>query len=164
MASAYEQERAANIARNKAVMVALGLEDADVRLHAKRAPTKRVRDSDTELRRSKRLAGESIAPDAPSSAEPRSVGRQMRASVVGTASYEHTLHRVRTMSEPQLWTRMNRIENAKGRHAVAKMRLFASVCFLEGLFDLAHACSEALARLVAILGDDDDQSSSVERA
>ena len=61
----------------------------------------------------------------------RHAGAQRRASVVGTASYRHTLMRVRTMDENALARRIKAIERAKGKHAVIKMRLFARVLFLE---------------------------------
>ena len=154
--SEYEQLREANIARNRAVMVALGLVDADVRLHdaggakqaakKKRAPAAPPREGE---RRSKRARGldpagapvprpaadggdgdESNGAHASALAAERNAGQQRRATIVGTASYAHTLMRVRSMSEDALWTRMNKIEKAKGRHAVTKMRLFARVAYL----------------------------------
>ena len=101
----------------------------------------------------------------------RHAGAQKRASVVGTASYRHTLMRcaleltlhtshvtdtcdsVRTMSEAGLAARIKAIERAKGQHAVVKMRLFARVLFLEQYEELAHDATEALQRLIAVLGD-----------
>ena len=62
----------------------------------------------------------------------RNAGCQAKVSVVGTASYQHTLMRARTMSHPALANRIKAIERAKGKHAVVKMRLFARVLFLEG--------------------------------
>ena len=61
----------------------------------------------------------------------RHAGAQRRAPVVGTASYRHTLMRVRTMGEDALARRITAIERAKGKFAVIKMRLFARVLFLE---------------------------------
>ena len=78
-----------------------------------------------------------------------------RVSVVGTASYQHTLMRVRTMSEPALGNRVKAIERAKGKHAVVKMKLFARVLFLEGYEELSTLATESLERLVAELGDPD---------
>ena len=80
-------------------------------------------------------------------------GRQRRASVVGTASYAHTLMRVRTMNEAALARRATVIERACGRHAVIKMRLFARVLCLEGYDELAEEATAALARLIEKLGD-----------
>jgi len=73
--------------------------------------------------------------------------------MVGTASYKHTLMRVRTMSEKKLDQRIRTIERAKGQHAVIKMRLFARVLCLEGYEDLAAEATESLKRLVEVLGD-----------
>ena len=85
----------------------------------------------------------------------RNAGIQERVSVVGTASYQHTLMRVRTMSEPALGNRVKAIERAKGKHAVVKMKLFARVLFLEGHEELSTTATESLERLVAELGDPD---------
>ena len=52
---------------------------------------------------------------------------------------------------------MNAIRNARGKHCVTKMRLFARVLFLEGYEDLAGTCVEALEELVAELGDPDEE-------
>ena len=187
--SEYELLRERNIARNKAVMLALGLIDDDVTLHKAARATKKAKPAAAKKRkaaaepregsrRSKRVQGQtpegaagadeaavarpeeddddvddSRHEEARAAHEARWSGQQRRATIVGTASYAHTLMRVRTMSEAALWTRMKKIEQAKGQHAVTKMRLFARVCFLEEYFDLADACTEALARLVAALGD-----------
>jgi len=108
----------------------------------------------------------------------RHAGRQQRATIVGTASYNHTLMRcvlmstlnncvcyvtsfriclglisVRTMTEPALLRRVAAIERAKGAHAVIKMRMFARVAFLEGYDAVADAATEALTRLIEVLGD-----------
>ena len=89
----------------------------------------------------------------------RNAGCQARVSVVGTASYQHTLMRVRTMSLSALSNRIKAIERAKGKHAVVKMRLFARVLFLEGNEGLADDAAAALARLVEELGDPDARDS-----
>ena len=44
--------------------------------------------------------------------------KQKKQTIVGTASYQHTLMRVRTMTEPKLRNRMNAISRAKGQHCV----------------------------------------------
>jgi hypothetical protein len=119
----YEREREARIARNRAVMESLGLIDDDVSLAAelrlKRAgrvdtsAKKRKAEPQAPLRRSRRLeageAGEVLAAtagecelEAEGEAEHeawvrRHAGKQARASVVGTASYEHTLMRCGTL-------------------------------------------------------------------
>ena len=177
---------AGNIARNEAVMRALGLGTHDVGLHQaakqQRAPRKRAADAPKRepTRRSNRVAGleaNGSLVDASGDANDaddaelsdahalelrdhlRWAGRQ-RKSIVGSASYEHTLMRVRSMTEPKLWQRMRVIEKAKGQNAVVKcvgprlvcawalsarigesertatprrMRLFARVCFLEDM-------------------------------
>lgn len=82
----------------------------------------------------------------------RWAGLQKGASPVGTASYEHTLHRVMTMSEAQLERRIRAIERACGQHAVAKMKLFATVLALEGYAELAEEATDAFQRLVEKLG------------
>jgi len=87
----------------------------------------------------------------------RNAGKQARAAIVGTTSYNHTLMRVKTMDERGLERRMNAIRNARGKHCVTKMRLFARVLFLEGYEDLAGTCVEALEELVAELGDPDEE-------
>ena len=76
---------------------------------------------------------------------------------MGTTSYNHTLMRVKTMDERGLERRMHAIRNARGKHCVTKMRLFARVLFLEGYEDLAGMCVEALEELVAELGDPDEE-------
>lgn len=191
--SEYEQLRERNIARNRAVMQALGLFDNDIALHKAnagaattktKAPKKRKAPAEPRegARRSKRVQGQTPDGDAmpePTATAPRCddqvdglhakardehnarwAGHQQRATIVGTASYAHTLMRVRTMSEDALWRRMKTIEKAKGQHAVTKMRLFARVCFLEELFELADACSEALKRLIDVLGDPNDDETT----
>mmetsp|Transcript_5743 Transcript_5743/g.14692 ORF Transcript_5743/g.14692 Transcript_5743/m.14692 type:complete len:217 (+) Transcript_5743:42-692(+) len=82
----------------------------------------------------------------------RWAGLQKGVSPVGTASYEHTLHRVLTMSEAQLVRRMHAIERACGQHAVVKMKLFATVLALEGYAELAEDATDAYQRLVEKLG------------
>ena len=89
--------------------------------------------------------------------------KQKKQTIVGTASYQHTLMRVRTMTEPKLRNRMNAISRAKGQHCVTKMRLFARILFLEGYEELAEECAEELSALIGILGDaKDDETREVE--
>ncbi|GMH95261.1 hypothetical protein TrST_g1354 [Triparma strigata] len=64
-----------------------------------------------------------------------------------TASYEHCLMRVRTMSSKALSTRVRRIENAAGKHCIIKMAVFKSCLQDEGLWELSEEASEALERL-----------------
>ena len=83
-------------------------------------------------------------------------GKQSAATVVGTASYEHTLMRVMTMSDAGLANRIKAIERACGQHAVVKLKLFATILALEGYVDLAEDASAAHQRLVAKLGEPDE--------
>jgi hypothetical protein len=136
--SDYEQLRARNIERNKQVMLALGIDDTDLVLHAahnanggkkKAAPKRKLEDSDaprpSPTRRSSRTRGEPVRLlelDVSGEAESREecssrtqaplrgsevdhalaeaehnerwAGRQGKATIVGTASYQHTLMRV----------------------------------------------------------------------
>ena len=123
--------------------------------------TKTKRDDDT-LKTSTYLADHEIDEvherDAAAYAR-RNAGCQAKVSVVGTASYQHTLMRARTMSHPALANRIKAIERAKGKHAVVKMRLFARVLFLEGNEGLADDAAAALARLIDELGDPDARDS-----
>jgi hypothetical protein len=64
-----------------------------------------------------------------------------------TATYEHCLHRVRTMSHKALENRIRIIERAAGKHCVIKMAITASCLKDEGLWDLADLASAALERL-----------------
>ncbi|EOD06670.1 hypothetical protein EMIHUDRAFT_460090 [Emiliania huxleyi CCMP1516] len=169
--SDYEKERLANIARNQKVLESLGLVRRDAELHesirSKEAPKKK-RKADPEsadavraaVRRSARLAGAPasrqglLSPSAGDSSTAgksssadhseaqadyeRWSGKQARATIVGTASYAHTL--------------MRAIERACGQHAVAKMKLFATILALEGYVGLAEDASAAYERLRERLG------------
>ena len=79
--------------------------------------------------------------------------KQAGVTVVGTASYAHTLMRVMTMSESGLANRIKAIERACGQHAVAKMKLFATILALEGYVELAEDASSAYERLKDKLGE-----------
>jgi len=85
--------------------------------------------------------------------ERRHAGRQGRGAFVGTASYAHTLMRVRTLSEQALSNRIKAIERSKGKYAVVKMRLFAQVLALDGFDCLTRDATDALVRLISVLGD-----------
>ena len=67
-----------------------------------------------------------------------------------TATYEHTVMRVSTMSEKKLYTRVKVIERAAGKYAVLKMRMFAEVLLLEGMEEIATEAQQALARLLEL--------------
>ena len=198
----YERARERNIARNREIMLALGLTKHDACMHAEASGSgrdgtkkmkslktvganedkKHIADASTRVRRSTRArnvvkvdvkeervdvaeedadADESNAELHRAAAEAhaaRNAGRQGRAALVGTASYQHTLMRVRTMrDEDKLRRRMKTIESARGKHAVTKMRLFARVLFLEGYERLAGECVESLEFLISELGDPEEE-------
>ncbi|CAM9143002.1 unnamed protein product [Ectocarpus sp. 12 AP-2014] len=66
----------------------------------------------------------------------------------GTASYNHCLHRVRTMSDVSLARRVRTIERARGAQAKEKMLVFSRVLTAKGKTDLAEMAEAALDRLV----------------
>ncbi|CAM9483011.1 unnamed protein product [Ectocarpus sp. 4 AP-2014] len=66
----------------------------------------------------------------------------------GTASYNHCLHRVRTMSDVSLARRVRTIERARGAQAKEKMLVFSRVLTATGKTDLAEMAEAALDRLV----------------
>eukprot|EP00804_Cyclotella_cryptica_P017638 CCRYP_006771-RA/>CCRYP_006771-RA protein AED:0.36 eAED:0.36 QI:809/1/1/1/0.33/0/4/2079/230 len=68
-----------------------------------------------------------------------------------TASYEHCLMRVRTMSEKGLKNRIRAIERAAGKHCVVKMAIFKSCLQDEGLWEIAEMAADALERLKGLL-------------
>lgn len=64
-----------------------------------------------------------------------------------TATYDHCLMRVRTMTDKALANRVKAIERACGKHCVVKMAIFKSCLQDEGYWDLAALASDALERL-----------------
>jgi hypothetical protein len=68
-----------------------------------------------------------------------------------TATYEHCLFRVRTMTEKALESRVRAIERATGKHCVVKMAIFKSCLQDEGMWHLAELAEQALERLKALL-------------
>jgi hypothetical protein len=54
-------------------------------------------------------------------------GQQRPATIVGTASYQHTLHRVRTMSEKALALRIRAIERGEPPPFMTFLHLFLSI-------------------------------------
>lgn len=78
-------------------------------------------------------------------------GVKVAAKENPTATYEHCLMRVRTMTEKRLASRVKVIERAAGKHCVVKMAIFKSCLQDEGMWDLAKYASEALERLKALL-------------
>lgn len=67
-----------------------------------------------------------------------------------TATYEHCLMRVKTMTDKALANRVKAIERAAGKHCVVKMAIFKSCLQDEGMWELAEVTSEALERLKAL--------------
>ena len=67
-----------------------------------------------------------------------------------TATYEHCLMRVKTMTEKGLLNRVKVIERAAGSHCVVKMAIFKSCLQDEGMWELAEVASDALERLKAL--------------
>jgi hypothetical protein len=67
-----------------------------------------------------------------------------------TATYEHCLIRVQTMTAKGLANRVKAIERAAGKHCVVKMAIFKSCLQDQELWDLAELASEALERLKAM--------------
>eukprot|EP00535_Pseudo-nitzschia_heimii_P007461 CAMPEP_0197185782 /NCGR_PEP_ID=MMETSP1423-20130617/12684_1 /TAXON_ID=476441 /ORGANISM="Pseudo-nitzschia heimii, Strain UNC1101" /LENGTH=209 /DNA_ID=CAMNT_0042636935 /DNA_START=47 /DNA_END=676 /DNA_ORIENTATION=+ len=67
-----------------------------------------------------------------------------------TATYEHCLMRVKTMTSKALVNRVKAIERAAGKHCVVKMAIFKSCLQDEGMWDLAEVASGALERLKAL--------------
>lgn len=64
-----------------------------------------------------------------------------------TATYEHCLMRVKSMSVKRLATRVKVIERAAGKHCIIKMAIFKSCLQDEGMWSLAELANEALERL-----------------
>jgi len=64
-----------------------------------------------------------------------------------TATYEHCLMRVQTMTDKALANRVKAIERAVGKHCVVKMAIFKSCLQDEDKWSLAKLAGEALERL-----------------
>lgn len=77
-------------------------------------------------------------------------GADKAAAENPTASYEHCLMRIRSMTEKGLANRVKAIERAAGKHCVVKMAIFKSCLQDEGLWDLAELAADALERLKAL--------------
>jgi hypothetical protein len=67
-----------------------------------------------------------------------------------SATYEHCLMRVRTMTEKGLANRVKAIERAAGKHCVVKMAIFKSCLQDENSWELAGLAGSALERLKAL--------------
>lgn len=78
------------------------------------------------------------------------LGAEKAASENPTASYEHCLMRVCTMTEKGLANRVKVIERAAGKHCVVKMAIFKSCLQDQGLWDVADLAARSLERLKAL--------------
>lgn len=82
--------------------------------------------------------------------EHAALGAERAAKENPTATYEHCLMRVRTMSANQLECRIRVIERAAGKHCVIKMAIMASCLQDEGEWKLAELATASLERLKAL--------------
>lgn len=74
-----------------------------------------------------------------------------------TATYEHCLMRVRSMSDKRLQTRIKVIERAAGKHCVIKMAIFKSCLQDENKWELADMAASALERLKSLVPPLEDE-------
>ncbi|KAL9191427.1 hypothetical protein ACHAXT_001133 [Thalassiosira profunda] len=74
-------------------------------------------------------------------------GAEMAGQKNPTATYEHCLMRVRSMTDKGLANRVKAIERAAGKHCVVKMAIFKSCLQDEDKWELAKLASDALERL-----------------
>lgn len=77
-------------------------------------------------------------------------GAEKAAREKPTATYEHCLMRVKTMTDKGLQNRVKAIERATGKHCVVKMAIFKSCLQDEDKWELADLASQALERLKAM--------------
>ena len=77
-------------------------------------------------------------------------GAEKAAKENPTATYEHCLMRVKSMTDKALANRVKAIERAAGKHCVVKMAIFKSCLQDEGMWELAKLASDALERLKAL--------------
>jgi hypothetical protein len=84
-------------------------------------------------------------------------GAEKAAKENPTATYEHCLMRVRTMTHKGLCNRVRTIERAAGKHCVVKMAIFKSCLQDEGLWDIADVASEALERLKGLQAPSEEE-------
>lgn len=83
--------------------------------------------------------------------EVANAGVDMAGKENPTATYEHCLMRVRSMTEKGLANRVRAIERAAGKHCVVKMAIFKSCLQDEDMWELAKLASESLERLKGLL-------------
>lgn len=77
-------------------------------------------------------------------------GAEKAAKENPTATYEHCIMRVQTMTDKALANRVKSIERAAGKHCVVKMAIFKSCLQDEGKWELAELARDALERLKAL--------------
>jgi len=77
-------------------------------------------------------------------------GAEVTAKENPSATYEHCLMRVKTMTDKGLASRVKVIERAAGRHCVVKMAIFKCCLQDQEMWELANLASEALERLKAL--------------
>lgn len=77
-------------------------------------------------------------------------GAEKAAKENPTATYEHCLMRVKSMTDKALANRVKAIERAAGKHCVVKMAIFKSCLQDEDMWELAKLASDALERLKAL--------------
>lgn len=77
-------------------------------------------------------------------------GAEKAAKENPTATYEHCLMRVKSMTEKALANRVKTIERSAGKHCVVKMAIFKCCLQDENMWDLAKLASDALERLKAM--------------
>jgi hypothetical protein len=78
------------------------------------------------------------------------LGAEKAAKENPTATYDHCLMRVRTMTDKQLLNRCKSIERAAGKHCLIKIAIFVSCLRDEEKYEIAEIASEALERLKAL--------------
>jgi hypothetical protein len=78
------------------------------------------------------------------------LGGDAAAKANPTATYDHCLMRVRSMTEKALANRVKVIERAAGTHCIVKMAIFKCCLQDEEKWDLASLASDALERLKAL--------------
>ncbi|EKX41474.1 hypothetical protein GUITHDRAFT_112445 [Guillardia theta CCMP2712] len=173
--SEYEKFRAQNLQRNLEVLKMLGIE-AETFQPAMRSPDKD--DSSDGLqggtrRKSARLRGltvdgSELVEEMRELSERKRQKQEMKVKHYKEAEqlieefeisdrkqkslFQHTVHRIRTMSEKQLRTRIKVIENARGSQALLKMKLFAIALKCEDYPELSQEAEDSYQRLVEVLG------------
>lgn len=159
--SAYEAQRLRNIARNTARLEELGLIQQPKKCKAP-SKAKRRQPSSVALppRLSRRLRG--LQPDGLK--EKGIVKHRLRLSRTikvdrpihnktttpapnRTATHEHCLMRIHSMSHAQLANRIRAIERARGKHCVEKLFVFVECLDQESLHELARQAKDALERV-----------------